>query len=87
MTWKIEFSDIADKEIAKLDKPVRKRILNWLDERLTDCDNPRLWGKSLIGLHNEKWRYRVGDYRILCLIKDNIVTITVVSIAHRKEVY
>ena len=51
------------------------------------CENPRLWGKSLTGSLNEKWRYRVGDYRILCVIKDHIVTIEVVSIGHRKDIY
>lgn len=87
MVWKVEFSEVADKDIAKLDKPVRRRILNWLDERLTECDNPRLWGKPLAGSHSEKWRYRIGDFRVLCLLKDNIVTVEVVSIGHRKEVY
>jgi mRNA interferase RelE/StbE len=87
MTWKIEFSEVADKDLAKFDKPIRKRILTWLDERLTDCENPRLWGKSLTGSHGDKWRYRIGDYRVLCLIKDNVVTVEVVSIGHRKNVY
>jgi mRNA interferase RelE/StbE len=87
MTWKIEFTDVADKEFAKLDKPIQKRILTWLDERITNCNNPRLWGKSLTGMHGEKWRYRIGDYRILCLIKDSIVTVMVVDIGHRKDIY
>lgn len=62
-------------------------LLNWVEQRLVSCENPRLWGKSLTGSLNEKWRYRVGDYRILCVIKDHIVTIEVVSIGHRKEIY
>lgn len=87
MVWKIEFSDIADKQLSKLNQTIRHRIINWLDERLSDCENPRLWGKALTGSHDKKWRYRVGDYRILCIINDNIVTVEVVSIGHRKEVY
>lgn len=87
MVWLVRFADTADVQFAKLDKSIQKRIIKYLDERLTNCENPRLWGKPLTGSHGEKWRYRVGDYRILCLIKDNIVTIEVVSIGHRKEVY
>lgn len=88
MVWTIKFSEVADKDIAKLDKPIKKRILNWLDERLSNCDNPRLWGsKPLTGSHGEKWRYRIGDYRVLCLIRDNVVTVEVVSIGHGRDVY
>lgn len=87
MTWIVKFADTADAAFAKLDKSIQKRIIKYLDERLTNCENPRLWGKALTGSHGEKWRYRVGDYRILCLIKDNIVTVEVVSIGHRKEIY
>lgn len=87
MVWIVKFSDNADNDISKLDKPIQKRILVWLDKRLTNCENPRLWGKALTGSHNEKWRYRVGDYRVLCLIRDNVVTVEVVSIGHRKDVY
>ena len=87
MAWIVKFADTADAVFAKLDKSIQKRIIKYLDERLTNCENPRLWGKALTGSHGEKWRYRVGDYRILCIIKDNIVTVEVVSIGHRKEVY
>ena len=87
MVWLVRFADTADVQFAKLDKSIQKRIIKYLDERLTNCENPRLWGKQLTGSHGEKWRYRVGDYRILCVIKDSIVTIEVVSIGHRKEVY
>jgi mRNA interferase RelE/StbE len=87
MTWLVKFADTADVDFAKLDKSIQKRIIKYLDERLTNCENPRLWGKPLTGSHGEKWRYRVGDYRILCVIKDKMITVEVVSIGHRKEVY
>lgn len=77
----------ARKQLKKLDKQIANTLLNWVEQRLVSCENPRLWGKSLTGSLNEKWRYRVGDYRILCVIKDHIVTIEVVSIGHRKEIY
>ena len=77
----------ARKQLKKLDKQIANTLLNWVEQRLVSCENPRLWGKSLTGSLNEKWRYRVGDYRILCVIKDHIVTIEVVSIGQRKEIY
>lgn len=87
MVWIVKFADTADDDLSKLDKPIQKRILKWLDERLTNCENPRLWGKALTGSHGEKWRYRIGDYRVLCVIKDSIITVEVVDIGHRKDVY
>lgn len=85
--YKVEYSQEARKQFKKLDKRIASTLLSWVEKRLINCENPRLWGKALTGSLNEKWRYRVGDYRILCVIKDNVVTIEVVSIGHRKEVY
>jgi len=88
LVWAIELSESAKKDLKKFDKPVSKRIIKWLEERVLSGVDPRLWGKQLKGdVFGDMWRYRVGDYRILCIIKDNIVTIKVVSIGHRKEVY
>lgn len=88
LAWKIELSESAKKDLKKLDNQVSKKILKWLEERIFSGVDPRLWGKQLKGsAFGEMWRYRIGDYRVLCLIKDNIVTIEVVSIGHRKEVY
>lgn len=87
LVYKVEYSQEARKQLKKLDKQIANTLLSWVDSRLVNSENPRLWGKALTGSHNEKWRYRVGDYRILCVIKDSIVTIEVVSIGHRKEVY
>jgi mRNA interferase RelE/StbE len=87
LVYKVEYSQEARKQLKKLDKQIANTLLNWVEQRLVSCENPRLWGKSLTGSLNEKWRYRVGDYRILCVIKDHIVTIEVVSIGHRKEIY
>lgn len=88
LAWKIKFSESAKKDLQKLDKPISKRIIKWLEERILSGVDPRLWGNQLKGNElGDMWRYRVGDYRILCLIKDNIVTIEVVSIGHRREIY
>ena len=88
LAWKIEFSRTATKQLKNLGNPAAKNILQWLEQHILSGANPRLWGKQLKGTAlGDMWRYRVGNYRILCLIKDNIVTIEVVSIGHRKEIY
>ena len=88
LVWKIEFSESAKKDLRKLDNTSSKKIIIWLDKRILSGVDPRLWGKKLKGsLLGDMWRYRVGDYRILCLIKDEVVTVEVVSIVHRKDVY
>lgn len=87
LVYKVEYSQEARKQLKKLDRQIASTLLNWIEERLVGCENPRLWDKSLTGSHSEKWRYRIGDYRILCLIKDSTVTIEMLSIGHRKEVY
>jgi mRNA interferase RelE/StbE len=86
--WSIDFSTSAKKQLKSLDKQVAIRILKWLDVRISSGANPRLWGKQLQGNDmGDMWRYRIGDYRVLCIIKDNIVTVEVIAIGHRKEIY
>ena len=87
MVWTIEISDRAYKQLRKLDRPVQKRILDWLEDRLEGCKNPRHFGEPLKGDHAGFWRYRVGDYRIICEIQDGIVTVMVLAIGHRREIY
>lgn len=88
MTWRIEFRKEAEKEIDSLDPQITKRILNFISTRLQTADNPRTLGKPLSGLRlGAYWRYRVGDYRLICAIHDDIVTIVVVEIGNRREVY
>lgn len=88
LAWKINFSETAKKQMKNLGKQISIRILNWLDDRITSGNNPRLWGKALKGnAFGEMWRYRVGNYRILCIIKDSIVIVEVISIGDRKEIY
>jgi len=85
MAWKIEFAESAAKTLGKLDKPVAKRIVKFLQERI--ADNPKAVGEALQGNLAPLWRYRVGDYRIICDIVDETVTVTIVKIGHRSDVY
>ena len=71
-----------------MDKPTAKLIVKWLEDRVLSGANPRLWGKPLKGeALGDLWRYRVGDYRIISSIKDDVVTVHVVAIGHRKHIY
>lgn len=84
MAWKIEFAKSAAKTLGKLDKPVAKRIVKFLQERI--ADDPNAVGEALQGILAPLWRYRVGDYRIICDIVDETVTVTIVKIGHRSDV-
>ncbi|MFN8509192.1 MAG: type II toxin-antitoxin system RelE/ParE family toxin [Deinococcaceae bacterium] len=87
MAWRIEFSDTAVKQLNKMDSAVSKRIISFLKNRLAVIDDPRVLGKPLRGKLSDLLRYRVGDYRIICEIKDYAIEILVLEAGHRKEVY
>lgn len=87
MTWKIEYTDSALKTLKKIDKQNAKNIINYLDKNVVNNNNPRIFGKSLKGELGEFWRYRVGNYRVLCKIIDKELIVLAVIIGHRKEVY
>lgn len=85
--YKIEFSEKAAKEFSKFDAFTKKMIQSWINKHLTGVENPRISGKPLKGNLKDYWRYRIGDYRMLCQIKDDKLIILVISIGHRKEIY
>lgn len=83
---KVIFSDKAKKFFLKLDRPIQKQIQKFI-LKLEGMSDPRASGKMLVGNLLGFWRYRVGDYRLLCRIVDKELVITVVEVGHRKEVY
>jgi mRNA interferase RelE/StbE len=88
MAWTISFEPSAIKDLDRLTPDVRTRILQFLNDRVAKLDNPRQVGEALTGKkYHGIWKYRVGDYRILAEIKDAVVTVLVVEIGHRREVY
>ena len=88
MAWRIEFEEVAKKDLAKLDKTTAKRITSFLRERVLSLDAPRGIGEMLKGPRlGEFWKYRVGDYRIICKIEDGELRVLVVRIGNRREVY
>ena len=87
MKYNVEYTKTAIKQFKKMDKKIAALILSYIEDKLVDCDNPRLYGKALRGNLDDIWRYRVGSYRILTKIEDDKVLITVVEVGHRKEIY
>ena len=86
MRWRIEFERNARRYFEKLDKPIQKQIENYLD-KLVQLDNPRQRGKGLTASRSGQWRYRVGDYRIICEIQDSVLVVLILEIGHRSNVY
>jgi mRNA interferase RelE/StbE len=80
-------SNMTKKQLAKLDKPISKRIIQWLRDRIDGCENPRLWGEALVGEFTGLWKYRVGNFRLICDIRDEKLIVLVVELGNRKEVY
>ena len=87
MTFKVELSKAAKKDLKKLDIKTSTLIINWLRKNLEGCSNPRLHGKALVGNHAGKWRYRVGDYRLIADILDDKIVILVLNVGHCREIY
>ena len=88
MAWRIEFDRAAERELGKLDPQVAKRILLFLQERVSNLEDPRSIGEALKGSRfGDFWKYRVGDYRLISSIEDGALRILVVKIGNRREVY
>lgn len=83
MTYNVEFTKQALKDLKKLDRHTGALILGWIKKNLEGCDNPHLYGKGLTSNRSGEWRYRVGDYRILAQIDDGKIIILVLSVGHR----
>lgn len=88
MAWTIDYNQEARKFVEKLDPQTRRRIRAFLDERVAPLVSPRMIGSALSGpTLGHLWRYRVGDYRILCELQDRRLVVLVVEIGHRSDVY
>ncbi|MBB2971152.1 type II toxin-antitoxin system RelE/ParE family toxin [Mesorhizobium sp. RMAD-H1] len=85
--WAIRFDAKAEKELGRLSSIDRQRILKFLQQRIAPSENPRSIGDALAGSLSGFWRYRVGDYRVIVRIDDRAITVYVVRIGNRREVY
>lgn len=87
MAWTINYSEVAAKQMKKLDKVISDKIDKYLNHRIAKQKNPRVFGHGLSHDKNGLWRYRVENYRIICEIKNNELVVLVLRIGHRKNIY
>ena len=87
MTWRIETTARFDREFKKLDRYTQRMVKAWIEKNLVNCDDPRAHGKGLTANPSGQWRYRIGNYRIICLIEDDKLVILALTIGHRSSVY
>ena len=87
MKYRVELSQRFQKEFKKLDKYTQKMLRAWIDKNLVDSENPRNTGKGLTANRSGQWRYRIGDYRLICLIMDDELIILALTVGHRKDIY
>lgn len=87
MAWQVELTNKSQRELERLDRAAQRRIAAFIRERLMTEENPRRFGKALQGTLAGLWRYRVGDYRLLCRIIDERCVVLALSIDHRSAVY
>ncbi|MFZ0293075.1 MAG: type II toxin-antitoxin system RelE/ParE family toxin [Candidatus Sulfotelmatobacter sp.] len=87
MAWSVEVSPPATEQLDKLDPPVARRILDFLYKRVEKLDDPRLVGERLRGPLGAYWKYRVGDYRLICSLEHARLVVLVLRIGHRREIY
>ncbi|TAN63619.1 MAG: type II toxin-antitoxin system RelE/ParE family toxin [Magnetospirillum sp.] len=87
MTWAVEWDERAVKDLHRLDRTVQSTLLRYLRERIATDEDPRRFGKGLSAEMAGLWRYRVGDYRLICSIEDETITVLVLAVGHRRTIY
>ena len=87
MRWTYSFDERAVKELKKLGRQAQREILKYLDERIATEEDPRRFGKALRGELAGLWRYRGGDYRMICSLKEGQMLVLVLRVGHRRDVY
>lgn len=87
MAWTVDYTDSAKAQLRKLDRQAARRIVDYMDERVATMEDPRNAGKPLTAAMGGFWRYRVGDYRIICEVQDGNLRVLVVRVGNRREVY
>ena len=85
--YNVELTERFKKEFRKLDKYTQKMLRAWIDKNLVDCENPRQHGKGLSANLSGQWRYRIGDYRLICQIDDGKLIILALTVGHRWDIY
>lgn len=87
MKYTVETTERFEKEFKRLDRYTQQMLKSWIEKNLGGCENPRAKGKGLTANRNGQWRYRIGDYRLICLIQDNELVILALTVGHRSDIY
>lgn len=87
MVWRVDYAATAKRQLRKLDKQAAQRIVDYMDGKVLTRDDPRSLGKALAGPLGDLWRYRIGNYRVVCDIQDEVLRILVVRVGRRDQVY
>jgi mRNA interferase RelE/StbE len=87
LIWQIEWVDQAVKEFKKIDRPAQRNIQKFLKERIETHQNPKRFGEPLRKTFVGFWKYRVGDYRVICQIQEQRVVVLVIRVGHRRSIY
>ena len=87
MSYRVEVTPRFEKEFKKLDRYTQRMLKAWIDKNLIGCADLRVHGKGLTANRSGQWRYRIGDYRLICLIEDQELVILALSVGHRREIY
>jgi mRNA interferase RelE/StbE len=87
LAWTIEFEERAERDLSRLDKPIQREIVKYLETRIANSNDPRSFGHALSHNLSGLWRYRVRDYRIVCKFEQDRLIVLIVAIGHRSQVY
>lgn len=87
MSYTVHTTDEFEKKFKKLDNYTRKMIWNWITTNLENCSDPKAMGKPLRYDKKGEWRYRIGDYRLICEIEQDVLIIKAIDVGHRKDIY
>ncbi len=87
MMYRVETTARFDREFRKLDRYTQRMLKAWIEKNLVNCDDPRRHGKGLTANRSGEWRYRIGDYRLICEIQDSQLVILALTVGHRRNVY
>ena len=85
--YSIETTAMLDREFRKLDRYTQRMIKAWIEKHLVSCEDPRKHGKGLTANRSGQWRYRIGDYRLICEIQDQELIILALTVGHRRKIY
>ena len=87
LIWRVEWDDRARRELRRLDRSVQRTILRYISDRIQAPEDPRRSGRALHHPLGGLWRYRIGDYRVICKFEEAKLVVLILGVAHRRDIY